>query len=96
MSVDYIVSRLKISRADYYDYENSETEVPTDVLSRLAHVLNTSISYLRGETNDPTPGKILLDRPALRKLFDAAQTATTEQLEETTDFLNWLKHKEED
>ena len=64
MSVDYIVSRLKISRATFYRYESAEIEkIPAYIINRLANILNTSTAYLMGETDDPAPtaNKIFMD-----------------------------------
>ena len=96
MSGNYVASRLKISRATFYRYENEEIKkIPADTLREIAAVLNTSVDYLMGDTINPAPTQNLLRKASLRKLLDAAQDCTPSQLDEVIDFINWLKHKEE-
>ena len=46
---------LKIHQTTYSDYEIGNLNVPIDVFIKLADFYNTSIDYLAGITDDPTP-----------------------------------------
>ncbi len=46
---------LGMSQTGYSKYETGENDLPTDVLIRLAAFYHTSIDYLLGRTDDPTP-----------------------------------------
>lgn len=44
---------LSMSQTGYSKYETGERDIPTSILIQLAHLYNTSIDYLLGETNNP-------------------------------------------
>ena len=46
---------LDMSQTGYSKYETGENDVPTAILIKLATYYETSIDYLLGRTNDPTP-----------------------------------------
>ncbi len=46
---------LKIHQTTYSDYELGNLNVPIDVLVKLANFYQTSIDYLVGLTDNPTP-----------------------------------------
>lgn len=46
---------LKIHQTTYSDYELGNLNVPVDVLVKLAKLYQTSIDYLVGLTDNPTP-----------------------------------------
>ncbi len=48
---------LKIHQTTYSDYEIGKLNVPIDIFIKLAKFYKTSIDYLAGMTNDPTPYK---------------------------------------
>ena len=48
---------LKISQNGYSQYENSQRNIPTNILKILAKYYNTSIDYLVGITNNIKPYK---------------------------------------
>lgn len=48
---------LKIHQTTYSDYEIGNLNVPVDVLIKLAKFYNTSIDFLVGITDNPTPYK---------------------------------------
>ena len=50
-----IAEYLKIHQTTYSDYELGKLNIPIDVLIKLAKFYNTSIDYLVGLTNTPTP-----------------------------------------
>ena len=50
-----IAEYLQIHQTTYSDYELGNLNVPIDVLIKLAKFYNTSIDYLVGLTDNPTP-----------------------------------------
>ena len=48
---------LKVHQTTYSDYEIGKLNVPIDVFIKLAKFYNTSIDYLAGITDNPTPYK---------------------------------------
>lgn len=50
-----IAAILKMNPEVYRRYEKGEREIPVWALIRLADFYKTSVDYLLGRTNDPTP-----------------------------------------
>lgn len=50
-----ISSILHISQRAYSHYENGNREIPLEILVQLAHLYNTSIDYILGETDIKKP-----------------------------------------
>ena len=55
LSQTQVAKMLGMSQTGYSKYETGENDIPTHVLIRLARIYKTSIDYLLGETDDPTP-----------------------------------------
>ncbi len=50
-----IANYLHITQRTYSRYENDERAIPIEILSLLADFHQTSVDYLIGRTNNPTP-----------------------------------------
>ena len=50
-----IAKILNMSQTGYSKYETGENDIPTEILINLAKFYNTSIDYLLGITDKPTP-----------------------------------------
>ena len=50
-----VAAKLCISQRSYSHYETGDTNIPLDVLCKLALLFNTSIDYLLNLTDDPHP-----------------------------------------
>ena len=48
---------LKMPQPQYYRYESGYRDIPTDILISLADFYNTSVDYILGRTDDPSPIK---------------------------------------
>ena len=46
---------LGMKQPQYFRYEQGYRDIPTDILIRLADIYNTSIDYLLGRTDNPSP-----------------------------------------
>lgn len=52
---DEIAEKLGMKRSNFSSYETGRTIPPSNVLSELATILNTSSDYLLGKTENPDP-----------------------------------------
>ena len=50
-----IAAYLSCTQVCYSNYETGKRDIPTEVLIKLAAYYHTSIDYLLGVTDDPTP-----------------------------------------
>ena len=46
---------LQCTQVCYSNYETGKRDIPTEVLLRLADFYGTSVDYLLGRTDEPTP-----------------------------------------
>lgn len=53
----YLAELLHIKQNTYSQYENGLRQIPIEVLIQLAKFYKTSLDYLVGLTDDPTPYK---------------------------------------
>ncbi len=54
-SQEELAKILNISQATYSRYERGKLDIPTDTLIQLAKFYQTSVDYLLGLTDNPTP-----------------------------------------
>ena len=50
-----VADKLYVSRRAYSNYETGQRAVPTEILSQIADLYNTSVDYLIGRTNTKKP-----------------------------------------
>ena len=50
-----IAEYLSCTQVCYSNYETGKRDIPTDVLIRLSRYYHTSVDYLLGLTDEPTP-----------------------------------------
>jgi len=50
-----IAEKLNMTEANYSSYERGKSIPPSDKLNDIASILNVSVDYLLGRTNDPEP-----------------------------------------
>ena len=55
LSQTKIAKVLGMSQTGYSKYETGENDVPTQILIKLADYYDTTIDYLLGRQDDPTP-----------------------------------------
>ena len=53
MNQTELAQKLGMSQTGYSKYETGENDIPTSILIKLAHLYNTNIDYLLGETDNP-------------------------------------------
>jgi transcriptional regulator with XRE-family HTH domain len=96
---------LKISSAHVSDLENAKAKPSLDLLARLAVYYRTSIDYLLGLTNDPspTPGSVA-EAPALtpeqqqllEQINDEFTSLSARDQRIALDFLRMMRKAEEE
>lgn len=55
LSQTQVAKMLGMSQTGYSKYETGENDIPTQVLIKLAKFYNTSVDYILGITDVPTP-----------------------------------------
>ena len=50
-----LAEMLNVDQRVYSNYETGKREIPAHLLVKLAEIYQTSIDYLLGRTNNPTP-----------------------------------------
>lgn len=58
-----IADYLQCDQSLYSKYERGEREVPLHIMIKLADLYQTSLDYLIGRTDDPTPPKAAKKAP---------------------------------
>ena len=61
--------RMQLSQPAYLRYESGERTPSIHVISFMANILNTSVDFLIGKTDDPKPNKYLIDTNSNPELF---------------------------
>lgn len=59
LTQEEVAKILCAKQATYSRYESGAINVPVDILIKLASYYNTSVDYILGLTNNPTPTKKL-------------------------------------
>ena len=57
LSQTQVAKMLNMSQTGYSKYETGENDIPTKILIQLADFYKTSVDYLLGRTDNPTPYK---------------------------------------
>lgn len=90
MNADYIAERIGVSRSTVFRYENGDIEkVPTQVLEKLADILNTTPEFLMGWDDDVEnimPIYSILTKENKSKVYDFANYQLQKQNNEQNSF----------
>lgn len=62
--------RMQLSQPAYLRYESGERKPSIHVIEFMAHILGTSVNYLIGETDNPSPDSYLVKIESEPELFD--------------------------
>lgn len=103
---------IEVSKQTLYKYENDiVTNIPSDVIERLASALGVSPGYLMGWESSPTDStgqkyyfdeetariaQAVFEDPNLRMLFDASRDSRPEDLQMAADMLKRFKETNPD
>ena len=66
--------RMQMSQPAYLRYESGERTPSVHVIYFMANVLGTSVEYLTGKTDDPTPTSYWVDSSSEPVLFSLIDT----------------------
>lgn len=83
---------LKITRQAYSHYENGKREPTQEILKEISKILNCSIDYLLGNTNDPRTLDEQLDGIDFA-LYGETKDLTEEEKEDILDYIRYKKMK---
>lgn len=64
---------MGVTQSGYLRYESGERKPTIQVVEAMAACLSTSVGYLTGETDDPSPDRILVHKEEQPVLFEIAQ-----------------------
>ena len=66
--------RMQMSQPAYLRYESGERKPSIHVIQFMAHILGTSVNYLIGKTDNPSPDSYLVKIENEPELFDIITT----------------------
>lgn len=55
LSQTELAQKLVMSQSGYSKYEIGKSDIPTEILIKLAEIYGTSVDYILGLTDDPRP-----------------------------------------
>jgi len=67
LSQEKLSEKINANALTYKGYENCKSDIPTVYLVRIANVLDTTVDYLVGRTDEPTPTETAIEE-RLKKL----------------------------
>lgn len=88
--------RMKISQPAYLRYESGERNPSVHVIQVMADVLDTSVAYLTGQTDNPNPDIYLIKLDVEPELFHLIEKYKNADIEMKNRLLTYLqKYTEE-
>lgn len=85
--------RIRVSQPAYVRYEGGTRTPSIQVLTSIASVFNTSVSYLTGESDLKDPDFVMIDKntsPELFAIFESCKNYDENQLKRLLDFCKKL------
>jgi len=98
-----VASYLGVDRTTYVKYETGSSEPNVDMLNKLAKFFNTSVDYILGNTDDPTPvdtkkGPSLEELASankdIKEAYDILVQLPQNVLQQAGEYLEFLLQKE--
>ena len=97
-----MADELAMPRSTYAGYESGRRQPDLDFVERVAFTLNTTISYLCGETSDPRSLSDVAAAPPTRddayQALQAAENLTDSEMQELRTFielgLRWMRRNQ--
>lgn len=87
--------RTQMSQPAYLRYESGERTPSIHVIYFMANIFGTSVEYLTGKTNDPTPNAYWVNvdtEPELFSLIEAYHDVNTKEKERLLAYMAKFKH----
>ena len=83
--------RMQMSQPTYLRYESGERTPSIHVIQVMADVLNTSVSYLIGQTDNPNPDSYLIKLDTDPELFHLIEKYKNSDVEMRNRILSYLQ-----
>ncbi|WP_303985183.1 helix-turn-helix domain-containing protein [Niallia circulans] len=93
LTQEELAKRLKTTKGTISNYENGHSTPSNVMLKDLADVLNTTTDFLLGRTENITSDHKKYDYD-LQIAFDEVSKFSKEAIQETINFINYIKQKE--
>lgn len=84
--------RMQMSQLAYLRYESGERTPSIHIIQVMANVFGTSVAYLIGETDDPTPDTYLIKLDTDPELFRLIETYKKSDIKMRNRLLSYLQH----
>ena len=91
--------RMQMSQPAYLRYESGERTPSIHVIHVMADVLATSVAYLTGQTNNPTPDSYLIKldtEPELFQLIEKYRESDTKTKDRLLTYLHKINNQEDE
>ena len=91
--------RMQMSQPAYLRYESGERTPSIHVIQVMADVLDTSVSYLTGQTDNPNPDSYLIKLdtdPELFQLIEKYRESDTKTKDRLLTYLHKIKNQEDE
>lgn len=88
--------RLNLSKIGYCRYEYGERTPSIQTIEVIAQCFTTSVDYLTGLTDDPTPNQIIIEKktsPDLFTLIETCKDADTNQIAKLLKYYKGMNQK---
>lgn len=86
-----MAERLSMGRANYSHIENERVQPQIETIQQIAEILNTTVAYLFGQTNDPSKKNVPriknLDIRAISRASEKMTDMQAEQLRKVAETL---------
>ena len=83
--------RMQMSQPAYLRYESGERKPSIHVIQFMAHILGTSVNYLIGKTDNPSPDSYLVKIENEPELFDLITTYVNSDTNTQNRLLSYFK-----
>ena len=92
ISLSFLCKQMNVNRVYFIDCEKTGRKIPDDKLSIIADTLNTSIEYLKGETETKTPPtqKFSADTIAL---VERISKLSPDQMKQAIEYIDFIARK---
>ena len=90
-SMSHLCRQLNIHVSFFTDVKNGKLKISADRLNKIAQILNCSVEYLKGETDEPTPPAQMAVSPNKQKLLDLIDTLSDEQAKRFAELIESMK-----
>ncbi len=97
LSLSFICGKIGVARVYFNDIQNSGRDIPDDRLSTIADLLNTTVAYLRDETDkkEKPLGSTEELSDLEREIMERLNALSPEKLQEAEAYIDYLLSQQE-